>query len=384
MSSIFNNTVETQKIVITCAPGLTDVLEKEVTRLGFAVRNKKDKSLETEGTLKDTYLLNYTLRTANRVLYHLFTTGATHPDHLYKKARNYPWENLLYRGSYLSIDSFVKNHFVKDTRFANLRLKDAIADRFMDLYRQRPDSGPKKDDIVLFLYWFEKQAEIYLDTSGETLTKRGYRQETTGAPMQENLAAALIESSRWDKNSHFINPMCGSGTLAIEAALLATGRYPGELKRHYCFQKTVNFDRLAFENIKAKYSGGVARELPFKIIATDIDRKAVEAAMTNAKKARVDHLISFKVCDFRDTFIPSGNGVVMVNPEYGERLGMDKDLEAQYQDIGDFFKQKCPGKTGYVFTGNLQAAKRVGLKTASRQIFFNGRLECRLLEYELF
>lgn len=376
--------METQKIVITCAPGLADILEKEVRNQGFAVTNKKHKSVETEGTLKDTYLLNYTLRTANRVLYHLFTTGATHPDHLYKKARNYPWENLLYKGSYLSIDSFVKNPFVKDTRFANLRLKDAIADRFMELYRQRPDSGPKKDDIVLFLYWFEKQAEIYLDTSGETLSKHGYREESTGAPMQENLAAAVIESTRWDKNSHFVNPMCGSGTLAIEAALMATGKYPGELGRSYCFQKTANFDRLAFENIKAEYGGKLVRELPFKIIATDIDRRVVESAISNAKKARVDHLISFKVCDFKDTFIPSGDGVVVLNPEYGERLGADKDLEAQYKEIGDFFKQKCTGKTGYIFTGNLSATKRVGLKTASRQIFFNGRIECRLLEYELF
>lgn len=373
-----------EKIIITCLPGTAEVLEKEIKALGFPIGEKKDKSIETEGTLTDTYLLNYALRTANRVLYRVFTTGATHPDHLYKKARNYPWENIIYKGSYLSIDSFVQNKFIKDTRFANLRLKDAIADRFMEMYRQRPDSGPRKDDIVLFMYWFGKQADIYLDTSGETLTRHGYRIETTGAPMQETLAAAIIDSTKWNRDSHFINPMCGSGTLAIEAAMMALNKYPGELRKAYCFQKTRNYDRLAYENVKAKYGGGNKRELPFKIIATDADRKAVEAAVKNAKRAGVDHLISFKVCDFKDTFIPSGEGVVILNPEYGERLGAGKDLEAQYRQIGDFFKQKCTGKTGYIFTGNLDAAKRIGLRTSRRQIFYNGRIECRLLEYEIF
>lgn len=373
-----------EKIVVTCSPGLSDILERELMSLGFKPIDKKDKSIEVSGTLKDTYLLNYTLRTANKVLYRLFKTGATHPDHLYKKAKNYPWENVFYKGSYISIDSFVKNKFIRDTRFANLRLKDAIADRFMNLYKQRPDSGPKKDDIVVFLYWIEKEAEIYLDTSGETISKRGYRHFSTEAPMQENLAAGVILSSKWDQASHFINPMCGSGTLAIEAALIASKKYPGDLRKEYCFQKASNFDRLAYENIKSEKSNLSKRELDFKIIATDIDRNAIESAKKNARNANVDHLIDFKVCDFKETFIPSGPGVVMVNPEYGERMGTDKNLESLYGDIGDFFKQKCTGKTGYIFTANLPAAKKVGLRTSSRQIFYNGKLECRLLEYEIF
>ncbi len=375
---------ELEKILITCAPGLSEQLSNELKFHGFEVVDVKNKSVETKGTIVDCYKLNYVLRTANRVLFKLFQTGATHPDHLYKKAKAYPWEDILYKGSYISIDSFVRNNFIKDTRFANLRLKDAIADRFMELYRQRPDSGPKKDDIVLFLYWMEKEAEIYLDTSGETLSKHGYRKTSTGAPMQENLAAALVNSTGWDRGSHFINPMCGSGTLAIEAAMMAINKYPGEVPRSYCFQKTSSYNRNQFETIKSKFRSSSNDRLGFKIIATDINRRAVEAAKENAKKARVDHLIDFRVCDFRQTFIPDGPGIIIVNPEYGERLGTEKDLELHYKEIGDFFKQKGGGKKGFIFTGNLEAAKHVGLRTSSRKIFFNGKIECRLLEYDLF
>ncbi len=375
---------EKTKITITCAPGLTDVLEGELQSFGFQVDEKKYNSVNIQGTLKDCYLLNYVLRTANRVLYKLFQTGATHPDHLYKKAKAYPWEDLIYKGSYISIDSFVRNKFIKDTRFANLRLKDAIADRFMDLYKLRPDSGPRKDDIVLFLYWIEKEAEIYLDTSGETISKHGYRSKTTGAPLQENLAAALIYSSKWDQNSHFINPMCGSGTLAIEAAMMVIKKYPGTIRRNYCFQKTSNYNRNNFQEIESGYRPKSIDKLPFKIIATDYNRIALETAKNNARKAGVDHLIQFQKCDFKLTTVPPGNGVVMLNPEYGERLGSEKDLERHYSEIGDFLKQNCTGKTGYVFTGNLQASKSIGLRTTSKNIFYNGKIECRLLEYEIF
>jgi len=375
---------EKNKITITCAPGLADILEMELEQFGFKSIEKKEKSVSVSGTLADCYLLNYVLRTANRVLFKLFQTGATHPDHLYKKAKSYPWEYILYKGSYISIDSFVQNKFIRDSRFANVRLKDAIVDRFMELYKTRPDSGPRKDDVVLFLYWFEKEAEIYLDTSGETIARHGYRINTTGAPLQETLAAALIYSSQWDRQSHFINPMCGSGTLAIEAAMMAIGKYPGEISRSYCFQKTGNYNINGYEVIKSKYRSKRIDRLPFRIIATDCDRRAVENAKKNAEKARVDHLIDFKVCDFRATNIPVGNGVVMLNPEYGERLGLEKDLEQHYAEIGDFLKQKCAGKKGFIFTGNLNAAKRVGLRTSSKKIFYNGKIECRLLEYDLF
>ncbi len=375
---------QVEKILVTCGPGLSSQLSDELSSHGFEIIEKKDKSVETKGTIVDCYKLNFVLRTANRVLFKLFQTGATHPDHLYKKAKLYPWENFIYKGSYISIDSFVRNKFIKDTRFANLRLKDAITDRFMDLYRQRPDSGPRKDDIVLFLYWFEKEAEIYLDTSGETIAKHGYRKTTTGAPMQENLAAGIINSTNWDRKSHFINPMCGSGTLAIEAAMMAINKFPGEIHRSYCFQKTSSYNRNDFETIKSTHRSSSIDRLPFKIIATDINRRAVEAAKENAKKAKVDRLIDFRVGDFRQTFIPDGKGIIIVNPEYGERLGSEKDLEQHYTEIGDFFKQKGTGKTGYIFTGNFDAAKKVGLRTSSKKIFFNGKIECRLLEYDLF
>jgi putative N6-adenine-specific DNA methylase len=237
---------------------------------------------------------------------------------------------------------------------------------------------------VVFLYWNRDDVRIYLDTSGESLSRRGYRKIPMKAPMQETLAAAVVTATGWRGEGAFVNPMCGSGTLAIEAALLAQGRPPGLLRGDYGFMHLKGFDAAAWQRIRA-----AARALPKKtvtgrIVASDISAEAVAAARQNALTAGVERLIDFHVCDFAATPVPPGGGVVLLNPEYGERLGAAQDLEPLYHRIGDFFKQACQGYTGYVFTGNLEAGKRIGLRCSRRHLFYNSQIECRLLGFALY
>jgi putative N6-adenine-specific DNA methylase len=226
---------------------------------------------------------------------------------------------------------------------------------------------------------------VYLDTSGETLSKHGYRKSPVLAPLQENLACALILATKWKRDTNFINPMCGSGTLAIEAALLATNRPPGLMRSNYGFMHLKGFDEALYQQIRAEAKRNVKKELPFTIIATDKDRKAIEAAKSNAQTAGVDQHIQFEVCKVEDTYIPEDSkGVVMINPPYGERLGEGEALIPLYKQMGDFLKQKCKGYTGYIFTGNVDLAKQIGLRSSRKIPFFNARIECRLLEFELY
>jgi putative N6-adenine-specific DNA methylase len=204
------------------------------------------------------------------------------------------------------------------------------------------------------------------------------------APLQETLAAAIVMAGRWDCLSNFINPMCGSGTIAIEAALLALNRAPGLLRGNFGFMHVKGFPREAWGELRTRTRAESAKSFSGRIIATDIDRRSVEASRRNAKTAGVDHLIDFGVCDFRKTPLPPGGGVIVMNPEYGERMGEKDRLQEVYSGIGDFFKQKGEGYTGYVFTGNPDLAKKVGLKASRRIKFFNSSIECRLLEYELY
>jgi len=202
--------------------------------------------------------------------------------------------------------------------------------------------------------------------------------------MQETLAAAVVLAAGWNGEGPFINPMCGSGTLAIEAALIALNKAPGLLRSRYAFQHLLGFDPEAWQSMRHGARAETRKTPDGPIIASDANPEAVKAARQNAKTAGVDHLMEFRVCDFRETPIPEGGGIIVLNPEYGKRMGELKRLENVYRGIGDFFKQKGRGCRGYIFTGNLDLAKKVGLRTRRRIPFFNGEIECRLLEYDLY
>ena len=373
-----------QKILVTHALHTEHALREELNQLGYKVIGRDRLNVSVNGTLKDTIQLNLKLRTAHRVLFHLYTFKAFDLGRLYKKIKGYDWTDVIPLDGYFSINSYCNQKGIRDNRIVNLKVKDAIADQFMEAKGTRPDSGKDNSQLAFFVYWVDNTCSVYIDTSGESIAKHGYRLEGWKAPLSEALAASIIVNTGWDSTSPFINPMCGSGTLAIEAALMASKRCPGLSRSNYSFMHINGYDSAYYDEVKKEIEDQVTdQDLP-QIIATDIHAGALRAAKANAKWAGVLDLIQFSRCKFQDTVMPGEGGIVIMNPEYGERMGQVDQLKPTYKNIGDFFKTSCKGRTGYVFSGNPELAKSVGLRTKRKLPFMNAKIECRLLEYELY
>lgn len=372
------------RIIVTCSKRLSPYLEQEVTELGFTPERTFITGVELKGTVNDCVKLNLNLRCGSQVLYSLKQFRCNGPDDLYDELIRYSWENLLTTEGYFSVTSNATHFTVNNDMFVNVKVKDAIADRMRRETMKRPNSGSEFLGAVFHLYWKDEQAEIFLDTSGETLAKHGYRKIPGKAPMLEALAASTVMATKWDRKSVFVNPMCGSGTVAIEAAMIATNRRPGLNRKNYSFMHVTGYDAAFYENeLKALHAQIV--EVPdLRIIATDISDDAIKVSKVNAGIAGVESLIEFKRCDFEETPVPETGGIVYFNPEYGERLGEVSELEQTYARMGDFMKKKCQGYHGYIFTGNLDLAKKIGLKASRRIEFYTSKIDCRLLEYELY
>ncbi|MBU1006926.1 MAG: class I SAM-dependent RNA methyltransferase [Candidatus Omnitrophica bacterium] len=373
-----------ETLVITCDRGVSGYLRREIEQLSYTAKSVSDTRIEIAASLHDAMRLNLMLRTGVNVLCLLKQFSCKNPDELYKEVVSFPWEDYILPSEYLSIVSRVNTLSINNSVFASQKVKDAIVDRIAEKRGSRPNSGPDRDNVVINFYWNEEQCWLYLNASGKKLSDRGYRKIPHTAPLRENLAAALLCATGFDGSQPLVNPMCGSGTLAIEAALIALNRAPGLLRSNFGLKHIIGFDQEAWGALRKEARARSRKELPFRIIATDIDKNAIESAKKNAQTAGVDQLIEFHVCDFRDTPIPEEKGIIILNPEYGYRLGKQPELEKVYESIGDFFKNKCAGYTGYVFTGNMPLAKKVGLKASRRLIFFNAKIECRLLEYHMY
>jgi len=382
MMQVFHNK---SKVIVTCNKRLSPYLQEEVTALGYTIERSFATGVELNITLTECIKLNLNLRCASQILYAIKSFKAVTPDDLYNEIAAIEWEELIDFSGYFSVTSNVDNPNITTPLFANLKVKDAIVDRMKEKKGIRPNSGSDANKTVVHLYWKDADADVFMDTSGETLAKHGYRKIPGKAPMLEALAAGVILATKWDKKSAFINPMCGSGTLAIEAALMATNRAPGLYRMNYGFMHILGYNEEVFFAERRILKDQVIKNIDFKIVASDLSEDAVEVTRRNAKTAGVDTLIEFEACDFELTPVPeNGKGVVVFNPEYGERLGVHSKLELTYKRMGDFMKTKCKGYAGYIFTGNPDLAKKIGLKAAKKVEFYNGKLDCRLLEYELY
>ncbi|MEJ0055489.1 MAG: class I SAM-dependent RNA methyltransferase [Bacteroidota bacterium] len=372
------------RIIVTCKKRLSIYLKQEIEELGFSPVRTFSTGVELKGTLQDCIRLNLNLRCASQVLYSLEKFRATNPEEVYTRLLYYPWETIIPEDGYISVTSNVDNFTVNSDLFMNVKVKDAIADKIRRETSKRPDSGPELDRTVINLYWKEEEAEIFIDTSGHTLAKHGYRKIPGKAPMLEALAAATIMASKWDRKTPFVNPMCGSSTIAIEALLLATHRRPGLYRNNYSFMHVVGYEKEMYDIEYKKIEEQIIEIPGLQIIVSDLSEDAIYVSKINAAEAGVEHLMRFSVCDFESTEIPQAPGVIYFNPEYGERLGEISELEGTYARLGDFMKKKCQGYTGYIFTGNLDLAKKIGLKASRKIEFYTSQIDCRLLEYEMY
>ena len=390
-------------IIVSCAKELSQWTDLEVRAMGYTPIDKTENTVVIRGAMRDVMRLNLWLRTAHRVLVPLLRMPCSSIKDLYEGALSIDWENLLDADGYFSVSSVVHNMTIRDTRLPSLYTKDAIADRMREKCQRRPDSGGENIGAAVFVYWERDEAIIYLDTSGEPLSKRGYRKIPGSAPMQETLAAACIMALGWKGDTPFVSPMCGSGTPAIEAAMMAMNRAPGLLKGHFAFQSIKGYNRIlpgeernsavrrqrtpstpeqVWRDLVHEAKEAERTENLPPIIATDISSEAVENAHSNAIAAGVSTYIKFKACDFADTPVPEEKGCVFFNPEYGIRLGDPKELADVYERIGTFMNEKCSGYVGGLITGNPELAHLVNLYYRRRVPFFNGPIDCRLFVYD--
>lgn len=389
-------------IIVSCAKELSRWVEIELLDMGYKIVEVTENTVVVRGDMRDVMRLNLHLRCAHRVLVPLLRADCRNIRDLYELAYSIDWENLLEADGYFSVSSIVHNYTIRDTRLPSLYTKDAIADRMRDKCQRRPDSGGANIGAAVFVYWEKNQVIIYLDTSGEPLSKRGYRKIPGSAPMQETLAAACLMGMGWKGDKPFLSPMCGSGTPAIEAAMIALNKAPGSLKGHFAFQSIKGYNRIipgeSAPNVAPRQRAGASPEQIWKemilkakakekkdgipkIIATDISPEAVENAHSNAIAAGVAQYIEFKACDFGDTPVPEEKGAIFFNPEYGIRLGTFEELAPIYERIGKFLSEKLNGWTGALITGNPDLARLVDLYYKTRIPFFNGPIDCRLFIY---
>lgn len=329
------------------------------------------------------YRANLWLRTASRVLVQLALFPCSSPEELYAGVHAIPWPELITPAMTLAVDCSLRDSALTHSGFVALKTKDAVVDRIREACGSRPSVDTTAPDVRINVHLSKNVCTVSLDSSGDALDRRGYRLERNEAPMRETLAAAVVALTGWDGSIPLADPMCGSGTIPVEAALLAAHVPPG-LKRSFGFERWRDFDERLWKKILREAEHGI-RQLPIGLITGyDRDSRAVVLAARNAALAGFEGQVHFFHAALEE-FRPEGNtGVVIINPPYGKRLGDEDELRELYCQIGDVLKKRCRGWTGFVLTGNLELAKYIGLKASRRHVLFNGPIECRLLKYELY
>lgn len=373
-----------QQFFATTAKGVEEVLAAELVRLGVSEVRAEGGGVRFAGTMEAGYRANLWLRTASRVLMPLADFPCQSPEELYQGARSVPWSDYLTPAQTLAVDCNVRDSALTHSGFVALKTKDAIVDLLREQHGSRPNVDTKDPDLRINVRLFKNRCTVSLDMSGLPLDRRDYRLDRHEAPLKENLAAALVELSGWDGSTPFVDPMCGTGTIAIEAALKALRVAPGLLRAGFGFQRWPGFDQRLWQRLVDEARAGVLAELPAPIAGSDISHSAIAMAHENARRAGVGDLISLGRGEVAELSPPPGPGVLIFNPPYGKRLGEEEELKPLYKQIGDVLKQRCKGYTAYLFTGNLELAKSVGLKASRRIVLFNGPIECRLLKYEMY
>ncbi|OAI46250.1 hypothetical protein AYO44_11755 [Planctomycetaceae bacterium SCGC AG-212-F19] len=368
----------------TCARGLEPVLADELRALGAADVAPGRGGVGFAGDKALLYRANLWLRTAVRVLQPILQARVASPDELYEAVRTIDWAKYLTPEHTLAVDSNVRDSRITHSKYAALRVKDAICDQFVERCGRRPSVDVETPLVGLNLHIYRDEAVLSLDSSGESLHKRGYRPILTRAPLNEALAAALILLTGWRGETPFADPLCGSGTLPIEAAWIALRRPPGLTRKRFGFMGWMDFDVALWTDIRDDARRGVRKELPAPIVGSDIRGDAIAFCVSRASAAGVGHLLRFEGKDVRDFRPPDGPpGVIVCNPPYGERIGEEHELRPLYRSLGEVFSERCPGWRVFVFTGNGALARQIKLPVAERLHLFNGKIPCQLLRFEV-
>ena len=366
----------TYSLFVTCPRGLEAPLSQELEQLKCQDIRAVDGGVACKGGMEQVYRINLHSRTASRVLLRLTKSGYRNEQDIYKAAKNIRWTDWFDLEQTFKVKVEGKRAQVKSLDFVGLKIKDAVCDVFRDACGARPSVGKIRPDIRIHAFIDERDIQIFIDTSGEALFKRGYRQDTGEAPMRENLAAGLLLLAGYDGTQPFQDPFCGSGTIVIEAAWIATRRAPG-LMRRFGFEKLKNLDAALWKKLQHEAETQI-RPASAPISGSDNDRHMIRAAVANAQAAEVDTFVRFEVKDAQDTRPNGEGGILISNPPYGVRLAEVQALQALYPQLGAWLKQYYAGWLAGMFTGDRDMPKFMRLSPKRKIPLYNGNLDCRL------
>ena len=376
------NTDQPLKIIAKTSFGLEDGLIEELKQLGVTDYEKGIRAVTFYGNKETLYKANIWLRTANRLIVPFKEFTIKNVDDLYRQTKRIEWETIFNVDQTFAIDSTVFSPLFNHTKFAALKAKDAIVDRFRLKFDKRPNVAPEKPDIRINLHISaNNRCTISLDSSGDPLFKRGYRDSRSVAPIKEDLAAGMILLSEWDKDSNFVDLFCGSGTLLIEAAMIANNIPPNINRAVFGFMNWKTFDEALFDQV---IDEALDEEVDFKhqIIGVDIDGRVMGMSRANIETAGLTDKITLFKKDFKEFKAPDKKGVIISNPPYGERIG--ENVDDLYKAFGDNLKTQYDGWNAWLISSNMGALKKVGLRPSRKIKLFNGSLECRFMKYEMY
>jgi putative N6-adenine-specific DNA methylase len=359
--------------------GLEPLLQEEMGSLGARDVKPVPGGVSFTGDWSVCYRVNLWSRLASRVLWQIAQFDYTTEDAIYREAKALDWTRYFDVERTLRVNVTAQKSPLKSLEFATLRIKDAVCDRFRDELSRRPDVDRANPDVRVHAFLEGTRATLYLDTSGEPLFKRGWRHGVTDAPLRENLAAGIILLAGWRPGEPLLDPMCGGGTLLVEAAAMARGRAPGA-KRSFAFEKLAAYEAATWDRVKAEEADEEANPC---LYGSDTDPKALNAARRNLAEAGVERWVKLERADILERAAPEPSGVLVANPPYGERIGSAEELAAFYPKLGDALKKRFAGWRCYIFTADLRLPKLIRLQPSRRTPLFNGALECRLYEFAM-
>jgi putative N6-adenine-specific DNA methylase len=364
----------------TCGRGIEPILAGELLGLGAADVTPGRGGVHFAGDRALLYRANLWLRTAVRVLWPLLEAPVESPDELYDAVQTIDWSRWLTPRHTLAVDCNVRDSKITHSQYAARRVKDAICDQFVERCGSRPSVDVEAPMLGFNLHVYKNHATLSLDSSGASLHKRGYRPIQTRAPLNEALGAAIVLRTGWRGEVPLVDPLCGSGTLAIEAGWIALNRPPGLTRRRFGFMGWMDFDVAQWAALRDEARQGVGKTLSTPVWGSDVRGDAVSFAISNARAAGIGHLVRFHKQDVRDWTPEGPPGLIVCNPPYGERIGDERQLVGLYRGLGEL-KGRAPSWSLWVFTGNPRLAQAIGLTPAEEVPLFNGKIPCRLLRF---
>jgi len=367
----------------TVARGLEPIAAQELEQLGAQSVRPDFTGVHFVGNQALLYRVNLWARTIFRVLVPIYEFDCPNADALYRQVQKIAWEDYLQPHNTLAVNSTGGSQALNHSHFTALQVKNAIVDQQRHKWGQRSNIDPQNPDLLVNLHVNQNRCILSLDSSGTSLHRRGYRPAVGQAPLKETLAAALLEMAAWDSNLPFLDPMCGSGTLPLEAGLKALNIAPG-LHKNFGFMTWLDFDEQLWQGLLTEAHHSQRSHLKASIAGSDQDPDVLAQARSNAERCHLADQITFTQTELSELEAPADKGVLICNPPYGERLGSPQELSSLYKTLGDIFKQRFKGWTAFVLTGNKELAKRVGLRASRRIPVYNGSLACTLLKYELY